>query len=462
MTQFDYDLFVIGAGSGGVRAARIARSLGARVAIAENHRIGGTCVIRGCVPKKLLVYAAHFAEDFEDASGFGWSVEGRTFSWPLLMENKNREIERLSKVYAGLLANSGVDVIQGTARLLDAHTVAIGERTVRAKFVLVATGGWPRKPAVAGIEHAITSNEAFELETLPRRVLIVGGGYIAVEFAGIFRGLESEVTLSYRGEQILRGFDEDVRRHLHEEMGKKGVRVLLNSKVARIDRRPDGALEAALSGVPGDKSCCDAVLYATGRVPNTASLGLAQVGVELDAEGGVVVDRYGKSSVPNIYAVGDVTNRIALTPVAIREGAAVAMTLFGGDETPADHENVPSAVFSQPPVGTVGLTQSEAVTRFGEVEVYMASFRPLRHTLSGRDERTLVKLIVEPAGQRVVGCHMVGADAPEIIQGIAIAVKAGLTKSQFDATLGIHPTAAEEFVTLRDKKVVRGAVPVGA
>lgn len=462
MNRFDYDLFVIGAGSGGVRAGRMARSLGARVAIAENYRIGGTCVIRGCVPKKLLVYAAHFAEDFEDASGFGWTVPGVAFSWPLLIENKNREIERLSKLYAGLLADSDIHIIQGTARLVDAHTVAIGGRTATAKFVLVATGGRPRKPSVPGIEHAITSNEAFELAELPRRVLIVGGGYIAVEFAGIFRGLGSDVTLLYRGEQILRGFDGDVRRHLHEEMGKKGVRILLNSKVARIDRRADGALEAAVSGMPREKHVCDAVMYATGRVPNTGGLALAQAGVNLDEEGGVVVDRYGQSSIPSIYAVGDVTNRIALTPVAIREGAAVAMTLFGGDRIPADHDNVPSAVFSQPPVGTVGLTQDEAVTEFGEVQVYMTSFRPMRHTLSGRDERTLMKLVVEPASQRVVGAHMVGADAPEIIQGIAIAVKAGLTKAQFDATIGIHPTAAEEFVTMREKKVVRSAAPVGA
>ena len=456
MKQFDYDLFVIGAGSGGVRASRIARGFGASVAIAENHRIGGTCVIRGCVPKKLLVYAAHFAEDFEDARGFGWTLDGKAFSWPALIDAKNREIERLSKVYAGLLANSGVDVFLGAARLVDAHTVAVGERELTARYLLVATGAWPHKPAIPGIEHAITSNEAFELETLPRRVLVVGGGYVAVEFAGIFRGLGSEVTLSYRGPQILRGFDDDVRRHLHDEMGKKGTRILLNSNVVRIDRGSDGALEVAVSGAPGGKYGCDAILYATGRVPNTGQLGLAEAGVELDEEGGVIVDEYGQSSVPSIFAVGDVTNRIALTPVAIREGTAVATTLFGGTRIPADHDNVPSAVFSQPPVGTVGLTEAQAVAKFGEVEVYMTSFQPLRHTLSGRDERTLVKLIVEPIEQRVLGCHMVGADAPEIIQGIAIAVKAGLTKAQFDATIGIHPTAAEEFVTLRDKKVVQG------
>ena len=457
MKQFDYDLFVIGAGSGGVRASRIARTFGARVAIAENYRIGGTCVIRGCVPKKLLVYAAHFAEDFEDAGGFGWKLDGKAFSWPSLIENKNREIERLSKIYTGLLANSGVEVIQGSARLVDAHTVAVGERTLTARFVLVATGAWPYKPAIPGIEHTISSNEAFELQTLPRRVLVVGGGYIAVEFAGIFRGLGSEVTLSYRGPQILRGFDDDVRRHLHDEMSKKGIRILLNSNVLRIDRRSDGALETTLSGGQDGNHISDTVLYATGRVPNTGTLGLAEVGVALDDKGGVIVDRYGQSSLPSLYAVGDVTNRIALTPVAIREGAAVATTLFGGARVPVDHDNVPSAVFSQPPVGTVGLTEAKAVATFGEVEIYMTSFKPLRHTLSGRDERTMIKLIVEPAGQRVVGCHMVGADAPEIVQGVAIAVKAGLTKAEFDATVGIHPTAAEELVTLRDKKVVRGA-----
>jgi glutathione reductase (NADPH) len=448
VTRFDYDLFVIGAGSGGIRASRISRHLGARVAIAENYRIGGTCVIRGCIPKKLLTYAAHYAEDLEDARGFGWSIEGASFSWPALIANKNREIARLSKVYADGFAKTGIDVIEGTAKLLDAHTVAIGERRVTAQNILVATGGWPAKPSIPGVEHAITSNEAFELPALPKRVLIVGGGYVAVEFAGIFNGLGAEVTMSYRGEQILRGFDDDVRRHLHDEMGKKGVRILLKSTVSSIERRSNGTLEA---GVNGGKIECDAVMVATGRTPNTASLGLAQSGVELDEEGGVVVDRFCRSSVPNIYAAGDVTNRIALTPVAIREGAAVAMTLFGGVETPVDLDDVPSAVFSQPPVGTVGLSESKAAEKLGKVDIYKANFRPLRHTLSGRDDRTFMKLVVDAATQRVVGAHMVGTDAAEIIQGVAIAVKAGLTKAQFDATVGIHPTAAEEFMTLREK-----------
>jgi glutathione reductase (NADPH) len=418
------------------------------VAIAENYRIGGTCVIRGCVPKKLLSYAAHYAEDFEDARGYGWSLEGASFSWPALIANKNREIARLSAVYTDGFAKVGITVIDGTAKLVDAHTVAIGERRVTAQHILVATGGWPVKPPIPGIEHAITSNEAFELAALPKRILIVGGGYVAVEFAGIFHGLGSEVTLCYRGEQILRGFDDDVRKHLHDEMGKKGVRILLKSEVSRIDRRSNGTLDATVNGSRIER---DAVMFATGRKPNTARLGLAEAGVKLDEEGGVVVDRFCRSSVGNIFAVGDVTNRIALTPVAIREGGAVALTLFGGVETPVDLDDVPSAVFSQPPVGTVGLSQSRAIEKFGKVDIYKASFRPLRHTLSGRDERTLVKLVVDAATQRVVGAHMVGADAPEIIQGIAIAVKAGLTKAQFDATVGIHPTAAEEFVTLREK-----------
>ncbi|HEY6241288.1 MAG TPA: glutathione-disulfide reductase [Burkholderiales bacterium] len=451
MTRFDHDLFVIGAGSGGIRASRISHHLGAKVAIAENYRIGGTCVIRGCVPKKLLSYAAHYAEDFEDARGYGWSIEGATFSWPALIANKNREIARLSAVYTDGFARVGVTAIEGTAKLVDAHTVAIGERRVTAQNILVATGGWPTKPAIPGIEHAITSNEAFELPALPKRILIVGGGYVAVEFAGIFNGLGSDVTVSYRGEQILRGFDDDLRSHLHEEMVKKGVSFLVHSTVSGVARRANGALEAGIAGVSGGVFECDAVMYATGRKPNTAHLGLTEVGVKLDEEGGVVVDRFCRTSVDNIYAVGDVTNRIALTPVAVREGAAVAMTLFGGVETPVDLDDVPSAVFSQPSVGTVGLTETKAVAKLGKVDIYKANFRPLRHTLSGRDERTFMKLVVDPATQRVVGAHMVGADAPEIIQGIAIAVKAGLTKAQFDATVGIHPTAAEEFVTLREK-----------
>jgi glutathione reductase (NADPH) len=450
VSRFDYDLFTIGAGSGGVRASRMAGQTGAKVAIAENWRIGGTCVIRGCIPKKLLSYAAHYAEDFEDARGFGWSVEA-AFSWPALIAAKDREIARLEGVYADGLERARVEIVRGTARLADAHTVEVDGRRFTAKNILVATGGRPVRPAIPGAELAITSEEAFDLRALPRRVLIVGGGYVAVEFAGIFRGLGAEVTLAYRGEQILRGFDRDVRTHLHDEMEKKGARILLKRSVSHIARR-GGALEAS---VGGEKIECDAVMLATGRAPATARLGLPEIGVALDGAGGVRVDRYCRSSVPHVYAVGDVTHRIALTPVAIREGAAVSTTLFGGEETPVDHDDVPSAVFSQPPVGAVGLSEERAVAKLGRVDVYKASFRPLRHTLSGRDERTLVKLVVDAATQRVAGAHMVGADAPEIIQGIALAVKAGLTKAQFDATVGIHPTAAEEFVTLREKTAGR-------
>ena len=450
MPEFDFDLFVIGAGSGGVRAARMAAQCGARVAIAENDRVGGTCVIRGCIPKKLLVYASHYAEDFEDARSYGWSVGETTFSWPDLIAAKDREISRLSSIYVENIEKSGATLMRGEASVIEPNQLAIGGKRIRAKYILVATGGRPVKPAIPGIEHAITSNEAFHLETLPKRILIVGGGYIAVEFAGIFNGLGSKVTLSYRGEQLLRGFDADIRSHLSEQMQHKGIRVLLGSKVASLARRADGAIDASMNGAGGE-TAFDAVMVATGRDPNTTGLGLAESGVNLDARGGVMVDEFSRSSVASIYAVGDVTNRIALTPVAIREGAAVATTLFGGTEVATQHDNIPSAVFSQPPVATVGLSQDAALAKYGSVEVYKARFRPLRHTLTGRYEYSMMKLIVYTASQRVIGAHMVGADAPEIIQGIAIAVNAGLTKAQFDATTAIHPTAAEEFVTMRDK-----------
>ncbi len=455
MAAFDYDYFVIGAGSGGVRSARIAAALGARVAIAEQHRAGGTCVIRGCVPKKLLAYAAHFREDFEDARGYGWTAAEPSFSWTTLLANKNREVARLERVYEGLLARAGATLLRGTARVVGPNAVEVDGRRITARYILVAAGGYPRRPAIPGAELGITSNEAFELRKLPRRVVVVGGGYVAVEFAGIFRGLGADVTLAYRGDRILRGFDDDVRTHLQEEIAKKGVRVLVRSVVAAIERQPSGTLSVRFveDRAPIET---DAVMFATGRSPNTRELGLRQVGVELGDGGEVVVDRYSASTVPSIYAVGDVTDRIALTPVAIREGHAVALTLFGNQPTPVDHADVPTAVFSQPPVGAVGLTEAEAKERFRELEVYKTSFRPLRHTLSGRDERTLIKLVVDRASQRVVGAHMVGADAPEIIQGIGIAVKARLTKAQFDATVGIHPTAAEEFVTLREAVRVTG------
>ena len=459
MPHFEYDLFVIGAGSGGVRASRIAAGFGARVAVAEHHRVGGTCVIRGCVPKKLLVYASHFHEDFEDAAGYGWTVSAPHFSWPTLIANKNREIARLEGIYAKLLEGSKVSVFRSRASVVDPHIVEMEGRKITAANILLATGGWPNMPQIPGIEYCITSNEAFELAMQPRRVLMVGGGYISVEFAGIFRGLGSEVTLSYRGEQILRGFDEDVRRHLSQEIGKKGIVVELRSAVRSVEKLPDGSLRVTLQTETGTRTLdCDAVMYATGRLPATQGLGLGRAGVKLDSEGGVIVDEHGRSSVPSIFAVGDVTNRIALTPVAIREGQGVATTLFGGGAPVCvDHNDVPSAVFSQPPIGTVGMTEAEAVEKFDEIEIYKADFRPMKATLSGRDERTMLKLVVDARTQRVLGAHMVGSDAPEIIQGIGIAVKAGLTKQQFDATVGIHPTAAEELVTMRDKRVVRKA-----
>jgi glutathione reductase (NADPH) len=450
MPDFDFDLFVIGGGSGGVRAARIAAGFGARVAIAENYRFGGTCVIRGCVPKKLLVYAAHFREDFEDAAGYGWTLPEGTFSWAKLIANKNAEIARLEGVYAGLLERAGVTLLRGTARVVGPNAVELDGRRITAQYLLVATGARPWFPHLPGIEHAVSSNEAFEWPELPRRILVVGGGYVAVEFAGIFNGLGAAVTLSYRGDQILRGFDDDVRHHLAAEMTKKGVRILHRNELERIDRQPDGGLK--VSFVAGaEPGIFDAVLHATGRAPNTRELGLETAGVELGENGEVIVDRYSATTAPSVYAVGDVTDRIQLTPVAIREGHAVALTLFGGQPTPVDHMDVPTAVFSQPPVGTVGMTEAEARHALGAVDVYQAAFRPLKATLSGRDERTMIKLLVDPATDRVVGAHMVGPDAPEVIQGIGIAVKAGLTKAQFDSTIGIHPTVAEEFVTLREK-----------
>jgi glutathione reductase (NADPH) len=450
MSEYDYDLFTLGAGSGGVRASRVAAGLGARCAVAEDHRVGGTCVIRGCVPKKLLTYAAHFAQDFEDAAGYGWTVQRPEFSWPTLIAAKDREIARLEGIYRSLLAQSGVTAIDGRAKILDPHTVEVAGRRYTARHLLVATGGWPTRPDFPGAELCITSNEAFELPELPRRVLIVGGGYIAVEFAGIFRGLGATVTLVHRGDQVLRGFDDDVRAHLANELIKHGLDLRLHATPQSVEWQSDGMLRVVLRTAAGTEShVFDAVMLATGRAAATRGLGLAETGVALDDAGGVIVDDYGASTVPSIHAVGDVTNRIALTPVAIREGAALAATLFGDRPTKVDHADVAHAVFSDPPIGAVGLTEGEARAASDAVTVYKASFRPLKATLSGRDQKTLMKLVVDADTQRVLGAHMVGPDAPEIIQGIAIAVKAGLTKAQFDATVAVHPTAAEEFVTMR-------------
>jgi glutathione reductase (NADPH) len=444
--KYDFDLFVIGAGSGGVRAARIAAGYGARVGICEESRVGGTCVIRGCVPKKLLVYASHFAEDFEDARGFGWKLGPAEFSWRDLIRAKDAEIDRLNGVYLRLLSDAGVTLFPQRGTLAGPHELRVGDTTVSAAHILVATGGRPWLPEIPGIEHAITSDEAFHLEALPERVAVIGGGFIACEFAGIFNGLGSRVVQVYRGDAVLRGFDGDVRRVVTAELRRKGIDLRLQANVVEIARGPDG-LEVTLDD--GELLSVDQVLYATGRVPNVRGLGLPEAGVEVRADGRVVVDEYSRSSVEHIFAVGDVTSRVNLTPVAIYEGHAFADTVFGGTPRPVNHEYVPSAVFSQPPVGTVGYAEEVARHHVGPVDIYMSEFRPMKHTLSGREERALMKLVVERASRQVVGVHVVGPDAPEIVQGFAVAVKSGLTKDRFDCTIGIHPTAAEELVTMR-------------
>jgi len=446
-TKYDYDLFVIGAGSGGVRAARIAAGHGARVGICEESRVGGTCVIRGCVPKKLMVYAAHFAEDFEDARGYGWEVGESRFSWPRLIGAKDAEIDRLNRVYLRLLSDAGVTLYQQRGSLAGPHEVQLGETTVSAGHILIATGGRPWKPEIPGIENAITSDEVFHLDELPPRVAVVGGGFIACEFAGIFNGLGSRVTQIYRGDAVLRGFDSDVRRVVSSELRNKGIDLRLESDVGQIEKLDEG-LRVELRD--GEFLDVDQVLYATGRVPNVRGLGLPEVGVEVRADGRVVVDELSRTSVGHIHAVGDVTSRVNLTPVAIYEGHAFADTVFGGKPRPVNHEFVPSAVFSQPPVGTVGYSEEEAIHHVGAVDVFLSEFRPMKHTLSGRNEKMLMKLVVDRASQAVVGIHVVGPDAPEIVQGFAVAVKSGLTKDRFDSTIGIHPTAAEELVTMRN------------
>ena len=446
MSKFDFDLFVLGAGSGGVRAARIAAGHGARVGICEESRVGGTCVIRGCVPKKLLVFASHFAEDFEDAQGFGWELGSAKFSWPRLIQAKDREIDRLNQVYLRLLSESGVTLFEQHGSFVDSHHLKIGNEIVSAERILIATGGRPWMPEIAGIEHAITSNEAFDLKELPRRVAVIGGGYIACEFAGIFNGLGSEVFQLYRGDSVLRGFDHDVRRVVGAEMRKKGVEIMLEKQVTSIQKL-EHSLELTLND--GATLEVDQVMYATGRVPNVRGLGLNNTNVEVRADGEIVVNDLSQTSEKNIFAVGDVTSRINLTPVAIYEGHAFADTIYGGLTRPVSHDFVASAVFSQPPVGSVGFSEEDARVHYGAIDVYRSEFRPMKHTLSGRDEKTLMKLIVDRESQCVIGIHIVGQDAPEIVQGFAVAVKFGLTKKQFDSTIGIHPTAAEELVTMR-------------
>ncbi|MGE0861444.1 MAG: glutathione-disulfide reductase [Gammaproteobacteria bacterium] len=447
MSTYQYDLFIIGGGSGGVRAGRMAASFGARVAMAEERYMGGTCVNVGCVPKKLFAYAAHVAEEVHDAAGFGWTYTPGSFDWPTLVANKNKEIERLNGIYQRLMDNAGATVLRGRATIVDAHTVRVDGQDYTAERILVATGGWPYVPEFAGSEHAVTSNEVFFLERLPRRAVVVGGGYIAVEFAGIFNGLGSETTQLYRGPLFLRGFDDDCRRFLAEEMRKKGVGLRFDTDVARIERHGE-ALRVHLTD--GSTLDADLVLYATGRRPNSANLGLEALGVRMNDAGAIEVDGNYRSSVPSIYAIGDVTDRINLTPVALAEGMALAWHLYRDHERPVDYEYVPSAVFSHPNLATVGYTEAQAREKFGEVVVFRSSFTPLKHTLSGSKEKTLMKLVVDKATDRVVGAHMVGPDAGESIQGLAVAIKAGATKTMFDRTIGIHPTSAEEWVTMRE------------
>jgi glutathione reductase (NADPH) len=447
MATQEFDLFVIGAGSGGVRAARMAAQRGARVAVADDAPLGGTCVNLGCIPKKLYSFAAHYAESFEESHGFGWSGPAPVLDWSVLKANRAREISRLNAVYARLLDSAGVHVLRGRARVLGANDVEVDGARYGAQRIVVATGGQPVVPDVPGAELAITSNEIFDLASFPRHLLVVGGGYIACEFASIFRGLGAQVTQLYRGEQVLRGFDDEVRHFLASEMRKKGVDLRTGVDVLRIERDA-GRLRATLRD--GSSVTADQVLYATGRVPNTAGLGLSEIGVELAANGAVLVDEHYRTAVPSIHALGDVIDRVHLTPVALGEAMALIDDLFGDGRRVVDYTLIPTTVFTHPSVGTVGLSEREASERFGALRVFRSEFMALRHTLSGSTERTLMKLVVDAATDRVVGLHMVGADAGEIVQGFAVAMKAGATKAVFDATLGIHPTAAEEFVTMRE------------
>ena len=476
VNDFDYDLFVIGAGSGGTRAARIAAGYGARVAVAEERFLGGTCVNVGCIPKKLFVYASHFAEDFEDAAGFGWqrhsggsqaagtpgASRAPAFDWSTLVANKDREIERLNGIYRDLIEGAGARLYDARATIVGPHAIAVAGSTVTTRHILVATGGEPVLPDIPGIEHAIRSDDVFYLERLPERIVVVGGGYIAVELAGVFGGLGVEVTQLYRGPLFLRGFDDDIRRALADEMRERGIDLRFNASVAAIERTSGGgegrggirAVPAGAEGVgagarEAEMLDADLILYATGRRPNTTGLGLENAGVATAPSGAVLVDAWSRTNVDHVYAIGDVTDRINLTPVAIRDGHCFAETVFNDNPISPDHEDVPTAVFSQPAIGTCGFTEAEAENRYPAIDVYLSNFRPLKHTMSGRDQRSVMKLVVDAATDRVVGCHLLDPDAAEIVQGVGIAMKCGATKAQFDRTMAIHPTAAEEIVTMR-------------
>ncbi len=451
MSQYDYDLFVIGAGSGGVRAARMSSGLGARVAIAEERYLGGTCVNVGCVPKKLFVYASQYASEFNTSSGFGWSTNRPGFSWNQLIANKDQEIERLNGVYESILINAGVHLIDGHARIVDEHTVQVGEQIFSSEYILIATGGWPVVPDIPGNDLAITSNQAFFLDRLPDSIVIVGGGYIAVEFAGIFNGLGVDTTLLYRGSLFMRGFDLDIREHLQKQLIEKGIKLQFESEINHIES-VGASLSISLDS--GQMMTAGQVMFATGRKPKTGDLGLEKLGVKVDNQAAVIINASYQTTVPSIYAIGDVTNRINLTPVALAEGMVLARSLFG-DKASSQlmYDNIPTCVFSQPNIATVGLTQEQAEKQYAEVAIYKSTFKPMKYSLSQNHEQTLMKLVVDVKTDLVLGAHMVGPDAGEIIQGIAIAIKAGATKANFDTTIGIHPTTAEEFVTMREKSV---------
>lgn len=449
--MYDYDFFVIGAGSGGVRASRMAATYGAKVGLCEDYRVGGTCVIRGCVPKKLFVYASEYSGHFKDSAGFGWSDGDHSFNWKTLKANKDTEIDRLEGLYGKNLDNHNVEIIKARGKLLDKHTVELtdaeGSRTVTADKILIATGAWPSFPDVPGIEHAISSNEVFEFEDLPKRITVVGGGYIAVEMAGIFNGLDVETSLLYRGEEILRGFDLEIRAKLREEMIKKGIDVRIHHDVDEIIESGD---EYLLKLSDGNEMATDCVMYATGRKANTANIGLEELGIKMKPNGEIIVDEYYRSNVDNIFAVGDVTGGMQLTPIAIKEGAALTATQFNDTPTFVNYDHIPTAIFSQPPIGTVGLSEEDAREKYGDnLQVYKSEYKSMKFTLAGRDERSLIKLLVDGKSDKVIGAHMIGPDSAEIIQGIGIALKCGATKAQFDDTVAVHPSSAEEFVLMK-------------